>query len=49
MNYNSFFTSALERLHAERRDRVFADLERIAGRFPHVVWHSPDGPMKVVV
>ena len=35
MNYNSFFTDALDRLHAERRYRVFADLERIAGRFPH--------------
>src|SRR6201987_5109116 len=49
MNYNSYFTYALARLHAERRYRVFADLERIAGRFPHAVWHSPDGPKNVVV
>ena len=44
MNYNDFFSKALAQLHAERRYRVFADLERIAGRFPHAVWHSPQGP-----
>jgi 5-aminolevulinate synthase len=49
MNYNSYFTDALARLHTERRYRVFADLERIAGRFPHAVWHSPDGPKNVVI
>jgi 5-aminolevulinate synthase len=49
MNYNSYFTDALARLHAERRYRVFADLERIAGRFPHAVWHSPEGPKNVVI
>jgi 5-aminolevulinate synthase len=49
MNYNSYFTDALARLHAERRYRVFADLERIAGRFPHAVWHSPEGAKNVVI
>jgi 5-aminolevulinate synthase len=49
MDYNQFFTAALERLHAERRYRVFADLERIAGRFPHAIWHSPNGPRNVVI
>jgi 5-aminolevulinate synthase len=49
MNYNDFFASALSALRQERRYRVFADLERIAGRFPHAVWHSPQGPREVVI
>ena len=34
MDYQSIFAEAIAALHAERRYRVFADLERIAGRFP---------------
>jgi 5-aminolevulinate synthase len=49
MNYDAFFTGAVARLHDERRYRVFADLERIAGRFPHAVWHSPAGPRDAVI
>ncbi|HET9616810.1 MAG TPA: 5-aminolevulinate synthase [Pseudolabrys sp.] len=49
MNYNDFFASALGTLRQERRYRVFADLERIAGRFPHATWHSPQGPRDVVI
>src|ERR1700742_4551271 len=49
MNYNDFFTSALGRLRDERRYRIFADLERIAGRFPHARWHSPDGARDVLI
>ncbi len=49
LNYNRFFADALARLRDERRYRVFADLERIAGRFPHAIWHSPDGPKNVVI
>jgi 5-aminolevulinate synthase len=40
MTYDHFFSVALTRLREERRYRVFADLERIAGRFPHATWHS---------
>ena len=49
MNYDRFFSDALGRLHEERRYRTFADLERIAGRFPHAYWHSPAGRRDVVV
>ena len=49
MTYDHFFSAALVALHKERRYRVFADLERIAGRFPHAIWHSPDGPRPVVI
>ena len=34
MNYQRFFEEAIDQVHAERRYRVFADLERIAGHFP---------------
>jgi 5-aminolevulinate synthase len=49
MTYDHYFSAALTRLNEERRYRVFADLERIAGRFPHATWHCPDGPRPVVV
>jgi 5-aminolevulinate synthase len=49
MNYNDFFASALNTLRQERRYRVFADLERIAGRFPHATWHSSQGARDVVI
>src|SRR5476651_256572 len=49
MKYEPFFADALSQLRAERRYWVFADLERIAGRFPHAIWHSPAGPREVVL
>ena len=49
MNYDEFFADAIGRLWHERRYRVFADLERIAGRFPHAIWHSPQGLRDVVI
>jgi 5-aminolevulinate synthase len=49
MTYEDFFADAIARLRDERRHRVFANLERIAARFPHAVWHAPEGPREVVV
>jgi 5-aminolevulinate synthase len=40
MNYQRFFEEAIDQLHAERRYRVFADLERIAGKFPRAIWRA---------
>ncbi len=49
MDFQSIFAEALAALHAENRYRVFTDLERIAGRFPHAIWHSAGGPRDIVV
>jgi 5-aminolevulinate synthase len=49
MRYDRFFADAIAQLRDERRYRVFADLERIAGRFPHAIWHSPQGLRDVVI
>src|SRR5215831_5384546 len=49
MDYQAYFAKALAKLHDERRYRVFADLERHAGRFPRAKWHSSDGARDVVI
>ena len=52
MNYEAFFHQAIERLKLERRYRVFADLERDAGRFPYALWRpegQEDQPREVVI
>jgi len=49
MDYQAYFAQALSDLRDERRYRVFADLERHAGRFPHAKWHSPNGPRDIVI
>jgi 5-aminolevulinate synthase len=49
MIYDHFFADALMPLWHERRYRVFAELERIAGRFPFATWHSPHGPREIAI
>ena len=51
MDYRRHFEEAVVRLQAERRYRVFADLERDALRFPHATWRPAEGaaPRNVVV
>jgi 5-aminolevulinate synthase len=40
MNSQRFFEEAIDQVHAERRYRVFADIERIAGSFPRAIWRA---------
>jgi 5-aminolevulinate synthase len=49
MDYQAYFADALAKLHDERRYRVFADIERHAGRFPHARWHSTRDTRDVVM
>src|SRR5262245_60326697 len=49
MDYRSIFAEAIAALHAERRYRVFADLERIAGRFPYAIRRAGDQAREIVV
>jgi 5-aminolevulinate synthase len=49
MGYDRFFADAIAQLRDARRYRGLADLERIAGRFPHAIWHSPQGLRDVVI
>jgi 5-aminolevulinate synthase len=49
MNYETFFRDELAALKEEGRYRVFADLERHRGRFPHATRHIGDKREKVTV
>ncbi|WP_407176318.1 5-aminolevulinate synthase [Bradyrhizobium sp. STM 3562] len=41
--YEHHFLGSLERLREEQRYRVFANIERVAGRFPTAKWRRLDG------
>lgn len=43
MDVNSYLDAALDSLHVEGRYRVFIDIERHRGSFPHATWHKDDG------
>ncbi len=43
MDYNGFFTDTIAALKREGRYRVFADLERQAGRYPYAWHYGKDG------
>jgi 5-aminolevulinate synthase len=49
MNYDAIFETAVAALKSEKRYRVFANLERIAGRFPHAVWRRDGAEREIVV
>lgn len=54
MDYQAVFGDAIDALKREKRYRVFANLERIVGRFPYALWRKePDArqntPREIVV
>ena len=49
INYNKTFVDALRVVKSEGRYRVFADLERIQGRFPQAMFHDENGVREVTV
>ncbi len=49
MNYDDYFDQALSSLHEEGRYRVFTDLARQAGRFPHALNYATTPPNEIIV
>ena len=49
MDYKAAFATALEQIRSEGRYRVFADLKRHRGQFPHATWTRADGSQSDVV
>jgi 5-aminolevulinate synthase len=43
MKYQEIFENALTSLKTEKRYRIFADLERQAGKFPRAIWRADNG------
>ncbi len=43
MDYSAKLDEALKALHDEGRYRIFIDVERKRGQFPHATWRKPDG------
>ncbi len=48
MDYQQFFADRVQNLKHEGRYRVFADLERQAGRFPRAHWHRGGGDVREI-
>ena len=49
MNYDAFFKKSLETLRASGDYRVFANLERHNGNFPHATSLGQDDPQEVTI
>ena len=49
VDYQAAFEGAVDKVKSEGRYRVFADLKRIRGQFPHAVWTGPHGERDVTV
>jgi len=48
-DYEATFKAARAALKAEKRYRVFTEIERDVSRYPVATWHGPSGPRDVVV
>ena len=48
-DYEATFKAARAALKAEKRYRVFTEIERDVNRYPVATWHGPNGPRDVVV
>lgn len=48
MDYDAELDRALQTLHDEGRYRVFIDIAREKGNFPHATWHRDDGTTRDV-
>jgi 5-aminolevulinate synthase len=50
MDYRGIFEDAVDTLRTEKRYRIFADLERIAGRFPRAIYRdSADNAREITI
>ena len=49
VDYEAFFKKSVDQIKAEGRYRVFADLERHAGDYPHATNRRPNATEEVVV
>ena len=49
MDYRGIFQDAVDQLHAEKRYRVFANLERMVGKFPRAIHRSGGSAREVTV
>ena len=49
VDYEAFFKKSVDQIKAEGRYRVFADLERHAGNYPHATNRRPNATEEVVV
>lgn len=48
IDYNREFQRCVDAVKQEGRYRVFATMERIAGRFPRAKYHAPDGSVREI-
>jgi len=48
-DYKAVFRSAIDDINAEKRYRVFAELERIAGQFPKAIHHGAAGERDITI